>query len=495
MHRLDSDTYRLLLEDTLTGYWEYNLETRSVSVSTTFKQVLGYDEEELSDVGKVWKQIIHEDDQESLVTAYQNLVASRGETTFKLALRYHHKNGSIIWMMTRGRAFRWNGKGEVSCMIGSLRDITAQKEYERQLKTSESRFKDSFNSSAIGMALVGIDGHWLEVNDTMCKIVGYSKAELKEMTFQDLTHPDDLKADLRNVELLLQGRIPFYQLEKRYVHRSGEVVWILLSVSLVRDADAEPLHFVSQIEDVTTRKVAEEELKNSLAVVSKQNERLLNFAHIVSHNLRSHAANMEMMLGLAKNEDDPREQTFLMSSMQDINSSFKSTLDHLTEVVLIQLDRDLATEPLSLRRYIDKTLDIVAGELRAEGGQAEVLVDSGMLVQFYPAYLDSILLNLISNAIKYRHPERPPLIRISASYYDHGYIALSIADNGLGIDLQKHGHKLFGMYKTFHKNKNSRGIGLFITKNQVEALGGRIEVTSKPDNGSTFTLYLPYEKI
>ncbi len=139
---------------------------------------------------------------------------------------------------------------------------------ERQalaLAESQARFRSAFDSAAIGMAMVGPDGRWLQVNRALCELVGYSESELQATTFQAITHPDDLEADLNQVRRLLAGEIRSYHMEKRYFHKQGHVVWILLSVSLVRDAQEKPLYFISQIQDITARKQAAEALREAEA--------------------------------------------------------------------------------------------------------------------------------------------------------------------------------------------------------------------------------------
>jgi PAS domain S-box-containing protein len=130
---------------------------------------------------------------------------------------------------------------------------------QEALRESEERFRGAFDNAAIGMALVAPDGRWLQVNRSVCEITGYSEEELLARTFQDITHPDDLRADLAFVHQMLAGEIRTYQMEKRYFHRDGHVVWILLTVSLVHDAHGTPLYFISQIQDISQRKQAEEE--------------------------------------------------------------------------------------------------------------------------------------------------------------------------------------------------------------------------------------------
>jgi PAS domain S-box-containing protein len=150
-----------------------------------------------------------------------------------------------------------NAEGEIIGVIATVQDITARKLTEQALRESEARFGSAFMYAAIGMALVAPDGHWLKVNQSGCDIVGYTEEELLTKTFQDITHPDDLDTDLAYVAQLLAGEIDSYQMEKRYFHKCGHVVWVLLSVSLVKNNQGMPLYFISQIEDITVRKEAE----------------------------------------------------------------------------------------------------------------------------------------------------------------------------------------------------------------------------------------------
>jgi PAS domain S-box-containing protein len=146
---------------------------------------------------------------------------------------------------------------------GVLRDLTDRKRTEESLRESEARFLSAFDHAAIGMALVSPDGRWLKVNRAVCELTGYPEKEMLAKTFQDITHPDDLEKDLDYVRQMLDGRIRTYQMEKRYFHKEGRVLWVLLSVSLVRDAAGRPLYFISQIQDVSARKGAEAALRES----------------------------------------------------------------------------------------------------------------------------------------------------------------------------------------------------------------------------------------
>lgn len=173
------------------------------------------------------------------------------------------------WMNWTNRAiFGSDGQILEYQAVGS--DITTRKEIEIALRLSEECFRSAFETAAHGIALVGLNGVWLRVNEALCQIVGYSEEELLQTNFQTITHPDDLETDLAYLQRLIDGESQSYQRQKRYFHKSGHPVWIMLSVSLVRDEDGKPIHFVSQIQDITARKKAEEELKYANAEMEKR---------------------------------------------------------------------------------------------------------------------------------------------------------------------------------------------------------------------------------
>src|SRR6202048_2935895 len=136
-------------------------------------------------------------------------------------------------------------------------------------------FQNAFEFAAIGMALVSTEGKWLRVNRAICEITGYSEAELLKRTFQEITHPDDLDLDLENVRKMLAGEINTYQMEKRYFHKNGSIVWVLLSVSLVHNRSSAPLFFISQIQDITRRKQSDEQLAEATAEIQRLQRGLL----------------------------------------------------------------------------------------------------------------------------------------------------------------------------------------------------------------------------
>ena len=171
-------------------------------------------------------------------------------------------DGSICWQEWSNRLLPGQ-KGKPDEYQGTGRDITARKAAEDALRESEARFRGIFENAAVGMARVALDGSWLEVNDQLCEITGYTRDELLAKTFQDITHPGDLEADLDYLRKLLAGEISRYSVDKRYIRKDGGIVWIALTVTVQRDALGVPLYFISIVRDITERKEAEEALRES----------------------------------------------------------------------------------------------------------------------------------------------------------------------------------------------------------------------------------------
>lgn len=240
-------------------------------------------------------------------------------------------------------------------------------------------------------------------------------------------------------------------------------------------------------QDIDDIKLKELSLQKTAEIISSQNKRLFNFAHIVSHNLRSHSSNLSLIMDLMDETTDETEKMELIASIKDVSESLNSTIEHLNDVVTIQT----RTDQNKVEVNFQDALDLVLKSIISLIVKHDVTIHSDFKeiksVNYIPAYLESILLNLITNGIKYSQKGRTAIIAIR-SYIEDNKTILEISDNGMGIDLEKYGKNLFGMYKTFHRNEDAVGIGLFITKNQIESLNGEILVESTVGQGTTFRI-------
>jgi signal transduction histidine kinase len=213
----------------------------------------------------------------------------------------------------------------------------------------------------------------------------------------------------------------------------------------------------------------------------------LNFSHIVSHNLNTQAGNIKSLLDIIDADDNLESNKEMLSYLRTVSNDLNETIANLTQLVLIQSNSNIPIKSLDLNLYLNKTLDLIKN--LKNYSQVTIIneIPEGVFVDFNPAYLESVLLNFTTNAMKYSNPNKPVEIKYSFSL-ENGKKMLSISDNGLGIDLKKYGDSLFGMYKTFHKHEEARGLGLHITKNQIESMKGTVSVESEVGVGTTFKI-------
>jgi len=251
--------------------------------------------------------------------------------------------------------------------------------------------------------------------------------------------------------------------------------------------DNEVIGIQGVFQDINDDKQKELELLKSMKIIESQNTKLNNFANIITHSLRSHASNLQMVLDLFKTAESEAEREEISQSLYEISDNISTTIGHLAELGSIQAKSKEPTETV----YFEQVLADVKKKIRhtLTDTRTEIFTDFSEVpsIKYIPSYLESILVNLITNAVKYRHPERSPVIEIY-SFYENDSPCLMVKDNGLGIDLEKHGNRLFNIYQTFHPNKDAEGVGLFLIKNKIESLQGTISVQSEVGQGSTFTI-------
>jgi PAS domain S-box-containing protein/diguanylate cyclase (GGDEF)-like protein len=235
----------------------FNCDGEYVRVNATLCEMLGRAQHDL--IGRRDQELTHPDDREADVEVAWRILGGELDT-HQCEKRFVRPDGSVVWALAN-LTFLRDEAGRPLSWVAQFQDITARRAAEAALRTSEERFRLAFEDAPIGIALVGPDGNWLRVNKTLCDMTGYAEDELLASTFQDITHPDDLDADLEQVRQMLAGDIRSYEMEKRYFRADGSVIWILLSVSLVRDAAGAPLYFISQIQDIDERRRAQSELE------------------------------------------------------------------------------------------------------------------------------------------------------------------------------------------------------------------------------------------
>ena len=283
------------------GVWDWDIAENTLTWDERMREMYQIPSDIKAITYDTWRGYVHPDD---LVRVESDLNETlTNGTPFSLEFGIVLRDGHVRKIKANGLVVR-NEWGQPSHMIGINLDITDLRQTEESLLASEKRFRSILEHAPIGMALISLNGRWLEVNDAVCNIVGYSKEELSMLTFQDITYPDDLEKDIDYVQQLLDDEIPFYQMQKRYIRKDRQIVWALLAVSLMRDEQNAPSYFISQIEDISELKFSEAKLQEALAlrsaILSSANQSIIatdTEGWIVSVNRAA-----EEMLGYSKAE-------------------------------------------------------------------------------------------------------------------------------------------------------------------------------------------------
>ncbi|PKB17632.1 PAS domain-containing protein [Flavobacterium sp. 5] len=427
---------------------------------------------------------IYEPDLKMFLDSYEKAISSneKWEIDFRLLM----PESGYKWIRIDATPKK-NDQNEI-VFYGLISDITIVKEQEIRLKVADERYHFAVQASDRGVWDWDLTTNKVYYSSESMKILELTESDLVAAPeeWDERVHPDDREEYYGNINLHFDNKIPFYETCHR-VLCSGKYKWILDRGKVIeRDEYGKPLRIVGTHTDISVQKEKEIELSKMLEIVNVQNNKLLNFAHIVSHNLRTHSGNIKSLLDLHKEALLSESDT--LSNIQIVSDELFSTIESLNDLVSVYTERENNMQLLKINSFIDKVLDVLYESIKLKGIQVLNYVPNSVKILCIPAYLESIMLNLLTNAIKYSDPNKEAKIVFTAEVKDD-FVILNVKDNGLGIDLDKHKDSIFGLYKTFHRNNDARGVGLYLTKNQIENMGGKIEVESTLNFGTTFKVY------
>ncbi len=325
------------------------------------------------------------------------------------------------------------------------------------------------------------------VSEKVYDVLGYTKKEWMETSnfWYNNLHPGDRKLVSENLNEAIQNQKTL-DLEYRIIAKNKSIVWIRDIITVINEPN-QPTKLRGIMIDITRKKADEFALKQSFDLLSDQNKRLLNFSYIVSHNLRSHAVNIQGVSSLIETAETDDERNEMLQLLKKLGNDLNQTLLNLSKIVNVQTNVDIVVQPLNLYDYIKKSLIVQNPQIIIKKAEITVDVEESIIVNYNASYLESILLYFIANALRCAHPDRKPIVNLKA-FYENGQLVLSIKDNGIGIDLKKYKDSKFGSDPAFGEN-HTKGFGSFITKSQVESMGGKIEFTTQLEKGTTFKIY------
>jgi PAS domain S-box-containing protein len=378
-----------------------------------------------------------------------------------------------------------NSSGNIEGIFFFGIDVTEQVTSRRILEERERRFRTLSEKNTDITTLSTAQGQLIYGSPSVTKTLGYELEEVLHEPVFHFIHSEDKLENMKEL-ILTPGKSLFFQ--QRMLHKLGHWVWCEgIITNMLQEPGINAL--VSIFRDISERKLSETEREKMIADITQRNSTLEQFTYIVSHNLRAPIAKI---LGLASiMESESEENSYIIKKLVEETTNLDNVVKDINVIVSARLSDKEKMETVIFKTQLDQIKHVLDVEIKT----SEAIITSDFTaageVFTLKSYLYSILYNLVSNAIKYRLPDVPLQITIQSTQ-DNKFICLSVKDNGRGIDLVKNGTKIFGLYKRFHgESIAGRGIGLNLVKTHAESMGGRVEVESEVNKGTTFKIYIP----
>ncbi len=470
------------------GHWLY--------VNERWCEIAGMTQEEAQ--GEGWVQALHRGDRDRILKEWYQ--AAKNNSPFQDEYRFCNDDGVTTWVYGQAVAEK-NNAGDITGYVGTVTDITSLKDAEKALQDSEQRFRATFNQAAVGIAHIAPDGKWLLVNDKLCEIVGYTHQELLYLTVEDITHPEDLETDLEYVRQMLAAEIQTYSIEKRYIKKDGDCVWIYLTVSLVRHTNGEPKYFIYVVEDITKRKQAEEEKKKIEAqfLRTQRLESIGTLAGGIAHDLNNVLAPILMTVQLLQMKYPEKENQKLLE-MLEVNAKRGANLIKQVLSFARGLEGDRAI--IQVRHLISEI-----GQIIQETFPKSIELHTDVSKNLWTIYGDAtqlhqVLMNIVVNA-RDAMPDGGKL-SISAKNFvidqqyaathieaqPGDYVAIFVEDTGIGISPENQ-ERIFEPFFTTKEFGQGTGLGLSTVIGIVKNHDGFVNVYSELGKGTQFQVYLP----
>lgn len=468
------------------GNWQWDLVTNKVKWSANLYNIFGVKEN--TDITyDTYFNFVHAEDKEKVTDKVEK--SMNNKKFIDLMHRITLTDGTVKTIQLLAEVIKDN-KGNVIEMIGTCQDVTTQ-------RMAENKFRGLLESAPDAMVIVNEEGKIQLINKQSEKLFGYSAEELFGKPVEILipgrftgNHKVHQGGFFSNPKVRAMGIGKGKELFG--INKAGIEIPIQISLSPLQTEEG--LLVSAAIRDITVQKKAEKkilEAKASLEILANkltdQNIQLADFAHITSHNLRAPVSNLNTLLDFYKMAESEDERSDLFEKFETVINHLTETLNTLIEALKTKNEDSKNIEMLTFSEILNKTKEILSGQILKTDTKITSDFSKNPNIKYNRVYLESIFLNLVSNAIKYKAEDRTPEIFIH-SIIENGVLKLKFKDNGLGINLERHGHKIFGLNKVFHRHPDAKGVGLFMTKIQVESMGGKISVESEVNVGSTFNI-------
>ena len=482
-----NEKYDIVAKATSDTIWDWKIQDDNFSWNKGIENVFGYKQEEVGDNSTWWFDKIHPEDSIKMSIKLYSFIEQKTEK-WQDQYRFRCSDNSYKYVLDRGFLLK-DENGKAIRMIGAIQDITKQKEEEQRLKLLETVITQSKDSIIITEA-DSIDAkipNIIYVNPAFSIMSGYESDEiigkspdLFNSPNSDANELEKLLTAIKNKEECLIETISYTKNKEEY--------WVRLSMIPIYNSDNELSHWISIQRDITEEKKQEKEKEQLIRELTQNNKDLKQFSYITSHNLRAPLSNLTGLLNLI--EDIPIENQELKEILSGFNKSthlLNDTINDLVKVIIIKDNPSIKKEAVLIKEIFENVFSQLNFQIELYKPIIKLNLEKVSIININKAYIESILLNLLTNAIKYKSENRKLKITITTNEIDDT-VVLIFKDNGIGIDLVRNRDKVFGLYQRFHNYPDSKGLGLYLVKSQVETMGGTIDIESEVNKGTTFTL-------
>ena len=487
MSLLDRDTFEdnkqgstATLKNINAALWEMDIHKKSISWTTGFAEALGYNFTEIeSSYVNFTQNLIYYNDTAAFLREANNCFIGSTKT---IEIRLFTKTG-YQWFQTT------INKQSSTVVTGAIVNIHQIKLSKLQLAAKNKQYANAGKIAKYGGWEINVAKNTLLLSNEIYNILELLQpVEISIEEFINFFEPE-YRPVVKDAMSNSMGIGKPYELDVQLKTAKNNVLWVKLKAFTTIDDFGNSTKVTGVVQNIDQSKQKENEIKSSFELVNHQNKRLQNFTYIVSHNLRSHASNLQFLVNLYDESGEHGDGKEIFSHIKTISNSLNTTIEHLNQIVKIENEVGQQRQLIKFETLFINILNVLESNIQAANAIVSYDFSNCPDVDYIPAYLESIFHNLLTNALKYRHPERQAIIKCESTRKNEN-VYLTFEDNGIGIDMERYGQKIFGMYQTFHNNPDSQGIGLFITRNQIEALGGFIHVESAINVGTKFTIKL-----
>lgn len=482
-----NERYDIVSKATSDTIWDWNIITGKFIWNKGINGVFGYKDDQVEDNLQWWFDKIHPEDSLKMSVKLYAFIAEKSDK-WQDAYRFRCADGSYKYVFNRGFLVK-DEKNNVVRMIGAIQDVTKQKIEEQRLKLLETvitQTKDAIiisetndNESEVPKILY--------VNQAFSTMTEFSEEEVIGQLPTVFLTRDSVRTDIKKLSEAFKKKEEF-TFEALNNKKSGEEYWINFSMIPITNSDNQHSHWISILRDITTEKKQQEEREQLINELTQNNKDLKQFSYITSHNLRAPLSNLTGLLNLI--EDIPIENEELKEIINGFSKStnvLNETINDLVKVIIIKDSPSIQKEQISIRDVFESVFNQLTFLISTKKPIILMNFDDAPIIKINKSYFESILLNLTTNSLKYNNEKKQLKISISSKIIDNN-IEITFKDNGIGIDLALNKDKIFGLYQRFHDYPDSKGLGLYLVKSQVESMGGTISVSSTVGEGTIFKI-------